>query len=111
MYSVFRAVYALIRQLSDSTFNIFFQKIARGADAPFEFFEESLLFSAHFRGLEQVENPCGGLDNKAGHNTIRNVSVVKVQRPRRRNRAEVVVVVDVVVVVRRPQPPDRRRRN
>jgi hypothetical protein len=38
--------------LSDSTFSIFFQKIARGADAPFEFFEESLLFSAHFRGLE-----------------------------------------------------------
>ena len=38
LYSVFRAVYALIRQLSDSTFSIFFQKIERGADAPFEFF-------------------------------------------------------------------------
>ena len=81
MYSVFCAVYALIRQLSDSTFRIFFQKIARGADAPLGFFEVSLLVSAHFRGLEQVENPCGGLDNKAGHNTIRTVSGVKSNDP------------------------------
>ena len=52
LYSVFYGVYALKRQLSDSTFSIFFQKFSRGADAPFGFFEESLLFSAHFRGLE-----------------------------------------------------------
>ena len=52
LYSVFCGVYALKRQLSDSTFSIFFQKFSRGADAPFGFFEGNLLVSAHFRGLE-----------------------------------------------------------
>ena len=92
MYSVFRAVYALIRQLSDSTFSIFFQKIARGADAPFEFFEESLLVSAHFRGLDTVD---AGLDAESRGDAVGIPCVVIVRVAVRVHIAEVVRVARI----------------